>query len=108
MNSDQFESSIKDRTNVYQRDIDPVDISVAAIARKRLISDLCESKRVLKKRPKLSTVGIQIQSENVEIEVVSSQLEENVNSEILEDKLEEIVPFEQTSILKTVEAEPKK
>ena len=108
MNSDQFGSRIKDRTNVYQTDIDPVDISVAVIARKRLISDLCESKRVLKKRPKLNTVGIQIQSENLEIEDVLPQLGENVNSEILEDKLEEILPFEQTSILKTMEAEPKK
>ena len=63
---------------------------------------------VPKKRPKLNTVGIQIQSENLEIEDVLPQLGENVNSEILEDKLEEILPFEQTSILKTIEAEPKK
>ena len=48
MNSDQFGSSIKDRTNVYQRDIDPVDISVAVIARKRLISEINETEKLFK------------------------------------------------------------
>ena len=67
--------------------------------------NFCAYKRVPKKRPKLNAVGIQIQSENFEIEDVSPQLAENVTSEKLEDELEEIVPFEQTPILKTVEAE---
>ena len=69
------------------------------------------------KRPKLHAVRIRgtgripVQSENFEIEEVSSQIEENVKSEKPEDELEEIVPFEETSISNSVETEsaiPKK
>ena len=71
------------------------------------------------KRPKLHAVRIpgtariplQLQRENFEIGEVSSQIEENVKSEKHEDELEEIVPFEETSVSNSVETEsaiPKK
>ena len=47
----------------------------------------------------------QIQSENFEIEDVSSQIEENVKSEKPEDELETIVPFEETPISNAAETE---
>ena len=47
----------------------------------------------------------QIQSENFEIEDVSSQIEENVKSEKPEDELEDIVPFEETPISNAAETE---
>ena len=60
---------------------------------------------VPKKRPKLNPVPIQMRSENFEILEVSSLIAENFKSEKLEDELAEIVPFEQTLISNSVEAE---
>ena len=48
MNSDHFGSSTKDRTNEYQTKIDPVDVSVAVIARKRLISEIGGTEKLSK------------------------------------------------------------
>ena len=63
------------------------------------------------KRPKLHAVRIRgtgripVQSENFEIEEVSSQIEENVKSEKPEDELEEMVPFEETPMSNAAETE---
>lgn len=59
--------------------------------------------RVPKKRPKLNAVGIQ--NENLEIEGVSSRIEENVKSEKPGDELEILVPSEQNPITSAPETE---
>ena len=59
--------------------------------------------RVPKKRPKLNAVGIQ--NENLEIEDVSSQIEENIKSEKPAGELEILVPSEQNPITSAPETE---